>query len=135
MELVLDANILFAIMIRSSTTAQLAFEETLNLIAPEFIIEEFLNHEEEILGKLKRTQEEFVQMMHLLKDIITIIPSEEYSWYINSALAITPDEKDTMYFALALQRGCAIWSNDRKLKEQDQVKVYNTTELVDQLEW
>ena len=43
---------------------------------------------------------------------------------------ISPDEKDTAYFALALKLKCAIWSNDKKLKEQDKVTVYNTGELM-----
>ncbi|MBI2152065.1 hypothetical protein HYU21_05030 [Candidatus Woesearchaeota archaeon] len=35
-----------------------------------------------------------------------------------------------VYFALALKLNCALWSNDKKLREQSEVKVYNTYELV-----
>src|SRR3989338_2880005 len=104
MELVIDANILFAILIRNSVTATLAFDTHLVLIAPEFLIEEFLKHEEEISKKLKRSREEFVSIMHELCDIIMIIPSEEYVDKIESAKKSTPDLNDTMYLALALQR-------------------------------
>ena len=35
-----------------------------------------------------------------------------------------------MYFALALKLNCGIWSNDKKLKNQDKVKVYSTEDLL-----
>jgi predicted nucleic acid-binding protein len=116
MELVIDANILFAILIRDSYTANLVFKNNITLIAPEFLIEEFFKHEKLIISKLKRTREEFVQIMHQLNDIIRIIPSEEYENNLNTALEITPDENDAMYFALAIKLKCDIWSNDAKLK-------------------
>ena len=33
------------------------------------------------------------------------------------------------YFALALKLNCAIWSNDKKLKEQNKIQVCSTHEL------
>ena len=43
---------------------------------------------------------------------------------------ISPDINDTEYFALALKLKCSIWSNDKKLKKQNKVKVYSTEEIV-----
>lgn len=37
---------------------------------------------------------------------------------------------DSEYFALALKLNCAIWSNDKRLKQQDKIKVYSTEDLV-----
>lgn len=37
---------------------------------------------------------------------------------------------DTEYFALALKLKCSVWSNDKKFKKQDKVKVYSTNELI-----
>ena len=130
MELIIDANILFAVLIRSGVTAELAFEKDIHLIAPEFLVEEFLNHENEILGKMRCTREEFVKMIHTLNEVITVIPSDEYAGYITRALSIAPDQNDTAYFALALKRNCAIWSNDKMLKQQNKIKIYNTAELI-----
>jgi len=42
----------------------------------------------------------------------------------------SPDEKDIMYLALALKLKSAVWSNDKKLKTQDKVKVYSTNDLL-----
>jgi len=49
--------------------------------------------------------------------------------YVEKAEKLTPDLDDMTYFALALKLNCAIWSNDKKLKEQNKVEVYNTYEL------
>ena len=48
---------------------------------------------------------------------------------MKEAEEISPDEKDILYFALALKLKCGIWSNDKRLKQQDQVRIYSTAEL------
>jgi len=130
MILVIDANILFSALIKNSLTAELIFEEDLLLYTPEFIVEEFLKYEDLILKKTSRTKEEFIGIMHILREIITVIPKEEYSEFMKEAEIISPDEKDVMYFALTLKLKCGIWSNDKKLKEQDKIKIYSTKEIL-----
>ena len=49
--------------------------------------------------------------------------------YVEEAEKLTPDPDDMAYFALALKLNCAIWSNDKKLKDQNKIKIYNTHEL------
>jgi predicted nucleic acid-binding protein len=131
--LVIDANVLFSALIKNSLTAEIIFEEDIIPSAPEFVIEEFLKYEDLILKKTSRTREEFIQIMHMLKDIITVVPKEEYSKFIGEAEKFSPDEKDVMYLALALKLKCAVWSNDKRLKQQDRVKVYSTEDLRNEL--
>jgi predicted nucleic acid-binding protein len=50
-----------------------------------------------------------------------------------TAKKICPDPKDAFYFAAALKLNCAIWSNDKELKNQNYVKVYSTSDLVKML--
>ena len=133
MEVILDANILFAGLMKASTTALLLFDPHLKLYTPEFILEEFMNYSSLIQKKMKRTHDEFVMIRHQLHQVITVVPQEEYEQYVDKAKTISPDDKDVMYFALALKMKCGIWSNDKKLKEQDQVIVYDTGELLDHL--
>ncbi len=45
MDLIVDANILFAALIKNSMTAKLMFVERLHLYAPEFLLDEFEKHE------------------------------------------------------------------------------------------
>ena len=130
MELVIDANILFSALIKNSLTAELVFNDEIKLYSPEFIIEEFLKYEDEILEKTSRTRETFVMTMHMLKDIISVVPQEEYSALIVQGKEISPDPNDVLYFALALKLNCAIWSNDTRLKKQYKVKVYSSSEVM-----
>ena len=133
MELIVDANILFAALVKESTTARLLFNPNLRLYCPEFVLEEFMKYSDFIIQKMKRTREEFVTIMHQLHQIITIVPQEDYQHYIEEAESISPDDKDVPYVAAALKLQCAIWSNDRRLKEQDKVIIYNTKEVLDML--
>ena len=133
MILVIDANVLFSALIKNSLTAELIFEEDILLSTPEFIVTEFLKYENIILEKTHRTKEEFIQIMHVLKDIITVFPKEEYAKFIEEAEKFSPDPKDTLYLALALKLKCAVWSNDRKIRNQNKVKIYSTGELKKEL--
>ncbi len=68
--------------------------------------------------------------MHALKEVLTVIPKEEYISFFENAKTISPNEKDILYFALALKLNCGIWSNDKRLKEQNKILVYSTTEVM-----
>ena len=131
--LVVDANVLFSALIKDSVTAELLLHQGFILFTPEFIMQEFLKYQADILNKTSRTEAEFMQIVNMLNDIITVVPSEEYSEFMNEAEVISPDKKDVMYFALALKLKCAMWSNDKHLKNQDKVKIYSTGDLFKEL--
>lgn len=131
MELVIDANILISALIKDSLTAELLFEKDLKLYAPYFMIEEFMKYEELVLKKTHRSRSEYIEALHYLKDIINPVPEKEFSDFLEEAEKISPDEGDVPYFALALKLNCGIWSNDKKLKEQDKVQVYSTMEILE----
>lgn len=130
MILVVDANILFAALIKNSLTAELMFNADFKLYTCEFIIGEFFKHEKDILKKTHRTREQFITIMHQLKDIITVIPEEEYSIQMIEAKKFSPDPDDVMYLALAMKLNTAIWSNDERLKKQNKVAIYKTSDLM-----
>jgi|SRR3989344_1276974 len=130
MDLVIDANILFAALIKDSLTLGIILNENIRLFAPEFLLEEFSKHRDEILKKTKRTDNEFKELYESLKFIITIIPAEEFKDLIKESEKISPDKNDVHYFALALKLNCPLWSNDKKLKEQNEIKIYSTQELI-----
>jgi predicted nucleic acid-binding protein len=130
MNLVADANILFSALIKDSLSTKLLFNQNLKLYCPDFMIEEILKHYRLIREKSSLDEEKFIQVMHMLKDQILVIQQEKYSDFIEEAIRTSPDINDAMYFALALKLSCKIWSNDKKLKNQDKVKVLNTEEIV-----
>ncbi|MBS3145695.1 hypothetical protein J4414_02740 [Candidatus Woesearchaeota archaeon] len=105
------------------------FYSRIHFFTPEYIFTELEKHKDEILEKTERTTEEFFRLVETLKRRINIIPLEELVLYVEEAEKLTPDPDDMAYFALALKLNCAIWSNDKKLKEQDKIEVYNTHEL------
>ncbi len=129
MRLVVDANILFSALIKDGFTAKLFFKDNLYLYTPEFIIEEFEKYEHLILKKTKRSPEEFKDIMVMFREIVTVVPEDEYSKFMECAEGISPDEKDFAYFALAIRLKCPIWSNDKALKNQNSVKVFSTVEV------
>ena len=78
MKIVIDANILFAALIKKGVNAEIIFNEDFELHAPSFIVDEFLKYEKLILRKTKRTKGEFDEIMIFLKEVIKIIPEDEY---------------------------------------------------------
>lgn len=129
MDLVIDANILFSVLIKDGFSYNLLFSDSFHLFTPGYIFTEFEEHKKEILKKTERTEEEFFRLLEILKRRIVIVPLEELVQYVEEAEKITPDPDDMAYFALALKLNCAIWSNDGKLKEQNKIIVYHTHEL------
>ena len=130
MRLVVDANILFSALISEGKTAEILVNNMGELYAPEFLLEEFRNHKREILTKTKRTSEDFEFIFGLFKEIIITVPSYEYRDFLPKAKEISPDPDDVPYFALALKLQIPLWSNDKKLKQQTQLKVCSTQDLL-----
>ena len=134
MELIIDANVLMsALILTEGKTYDLIFNDRTKLFSPEFLLEEFEEHKEEILAKSKLSESDFELFLSLISSQIEFVPYTEFEEYISEAEKITPDPGDTEYFALALKLKCSIWSNDKKFKKQNKVKVYSTSELMKQI--
>lgn len=129
MDLVVDANILFSVLIKDGFTHTLLFNNTFHLFMPEYAFAELEKHKTEVLKKTRRAEDDFFGLLEILKKRIAIIPLEELTSYVEEAEKLTPDPDDMVYVALALKLDCAIWSNDKKLKEQAAIPVYHTHEL------
>ncbi len=131
MELVVDANVLISALIASQgKSCELVFNDRLRLYAPEFLLEEVEKYKEEILTKSKLSKSEFDLFLSIISTRIDFIPYSDFENYIPESEKFSPDPNDTEYFALALKLKCGFWSNDKRLKEQNKVKVYSTTELL-----
>jgi len=134
MKLVVDANILFSALIKEGMTKKILFDLSYELYSPAFIFEEFKKHQNEILFKTHRTNEEFYKILESLKEIISFVPDEDFTDYIEGAEKICPDYDDSAYFALALKLNCGIWTEDKKLKEQNKINIYSTKDLIEKCE-
>ena len=131
MELIVDANILMSALISTEgKTYDRIFNGTIKLFSPEFLLEEVEEHKKEILYISGLSDSDFELFLSLISSQIEFIPHTEFKKYASEAEKITPDMDDSDYFALALKLRCGIWSNDKKLKQQNKVKVYSTTEII-----
>jgi predicted nucleic acid-binding protein len=130
MQVITDANIIMAMLVRPGKPIDLFFNSRLSLFAPQLLFEELKSNKEEIMEKSRLNEDEFEWLYVILKHNIKIIPEEEFLKYREKADEICPDPKDIVYFALALYLNCPIWSNEKKLKEQNEVIVYATHDLM-----
>ena len=131
MKLIVDANVLFAALIKEGSTAELLISDKLQLFAPEFLFTEFAKYKQLILRKTHRNEEEFNHFLEILKEQISIVPKKEIAPFMDEANKISPDPKDTIYLALAIALKSNIWSNDKKLKQdQTKITIYSTDELI-----
>lgn len=134
MQLIVDANVVIAALIKPGLPADLFFKEELELVAPKLLFEEIKNNKELIVRKSRLSEEEINKFIFIFEQRIFIVPEEEFVRFKKKAEEICPDPKDVTYFALALYLNCPIWSNEKKLKEQPKVEVYATHELMKLLE-
>ena len=131
MDLVVDANILFAALIKENITSELLLMREFHLYAPDFIFTEFEKYRDYLKNKSERTDEDFDHLLEVFKRNTKLITKEEIQPYIEKAKSITPDIGDVPYFAIALKLQIPIWSNDKDLKEkQSEIVIYTTADLM-----
>lgn len=131
MELVIDANILMSALIATEgKTYDLIFNEKVKLFSVDKLLGELKKYKAEILKKSGLSEYDFELFLSLISAEIEFVPYSESEKFSPDAKKIAPDQNDTEYFALALKLNCAIWSNDKRLKQQDKIKVYSTEDLV-----
>jgi len=138
MLLVVDANELFAGIITKgkglqSWTLDILFSDKVEFSAPLRLLVELEKNKEEIRRKSKFSERDFDIFVGIIKLRINFIPFEEFSDKIAEAKGLAPHLKDAEYFALALKLDCAIWSEEKAFKNQSNVKVFNSRELVELL--
>ena len=131
MKFVVDANVLFSFFWRDSFTKRLLTGNYFELCSPEFSLEEIEKYKEEIMRKAKIDLEEFERLRRELILYVDFFSLSDYGKFLSKAVEVCPDEDDVDYFALALKFGVGIWSNDKMLKGQDDVKVLDTMEVLD----
>ena len=130
MDLVVDANILFAALIKNNITSELLLKREFHLYAPEFIFDEFEKYRDYLKKKTDRSDEDFDRLLDVFKRNIDLISKDDLQSYIEKAESISPDIKDVPYIAIALKLNIPIWSNDKALKKKlNEIKVYSTDDL------
>lgn len=133
MNIIIDANIVFSALIKDSFTRRIIFDYPGYFIFPLYLYIEFKTHESELIGKSGLSRHEFDELFESLLRKMELIPDIELEDYIGEANEIVKDidPDDVLFFACALAfKDSIIWSNDKRLKSQKQVKVLNTKEII-----
>src|SRR3989344_2314542 len=102
-----------------------------NFVAPEFLLKEFENHKEEILGRTKLSRDEFDRVINFIFEQISFVPIGEFKDNLPSANEILKEHyKDIQYVALALKLNCSIFSGDKVLRNLWLKKVLSPKEMI-----
>ena len=87
MKVTVDANILFACLIKDSTTRRLFFNPALSIFAPEFIVNELLLHILEIKEKSGLADEDLLRLIEIVFGNIILVPDKNLGPFFDPALA------------------------------------------------
>ena len=137
MKIIIDTNIFFSGLIKDSKTRKILFHSEHEFYIPDFFLFELKKYKEYLIKKTKLNKSEFKQITDDLLENVYLIPIKEYSAKLIEARKIIGDvdEKDIPFIAVALSIGNdGIWSNDKHFKEQSEIKVYTTNDLILKLE-
>ncbi|MBU4352598.1 MAG: hypothetical protein KJ939_05990 [Nanoarchaeota archaeon] len=111
MEVVLDSNVLFRILISQGDILKLMFDIKLVIFAPARLKEEFLNNKEEILKKSGLSESKFNELASIMFDIIKLVSLNEYKQFLPKAkVLLGKHEKDEDFIALCLMKGIKLWT-------------------------
>ena len=128
--IVVDASILFSFFKPESFTRNLlksVYLKGAKLIVPDFALDELYLLKQKICKFCDIGGLEFIISFALLSEILEVVPRSEFKKFESKALKLLPEHsKDMPYFALALASDCAIWSNEKRFKEQSEVDIFST---------
>jgi len=136
--LVVDTNVLISALLKDdSVTARLLRSNAYSYYYPWDGLTEIDHYRDYVISKRCRyiQASSFEHALQFVLGSINIVPSEMYSCRINEAFNLIKDKdpKDTPFLALALQLRSPIWSNDKHFKNLDNVMIYSTQSLIEQL--
>ncbi len=130
MRVTVDANVLFACLIKDSTTRRMFFNPALSLFAPEFIVDEFARYLVEVRKKSGLSDEELYQLVDKVLGQLVLVPDKNLKPFLPAAASIVEDPKDWLYISCALYENTIIWSHDRDFGTQKRIRIISTKELI-----
>jgi len=137
MEVVLDYNVVFSALQKKGLAHELlaliVFSDSIIAIVPEYFWVEFEKHKEKLVRLSKLDEQDFEDMVEILRSEIISVPKEIYEKELETAKSICRDVKDAPYVALALHRDAPLVTGDRALREDASraIKVYSPRELLE----
>ena len=115
-EAVLDANVLFRMLISQGDILEILFNDKLSLCSPERLKEEFLKHEEEIIEKSKLPRHDVENLSSLIFGKVALVPLSEYKGLLPRANELLGEHgKDEDFVALCLLKNAKLWTYEKLL--------------------
>jgi len=134
MILIIDTNIIFAGLLRDSTTRALLIGSPIELFAPETAIKEIRKNENQIIERSGLSKEEFEILFNLITDSITVVEKERYAHNPKQAKDLISDPGDAPFLALALSMpNDGIWTENVKHFQNANIRIWTTKEIIQQL--
>jgi len=137
LSIVVDSNIIFAGLIRNSSTRAILASTDIEFVVPEWVHSELREHIGELAEKAGVPEKEMERYVEQIFQIVHTMPMEEYKDSLAEALEIMSetDPDDAPFLAVAIATGAdAIWTNDAHFLEQQRVKVVSTRDMMKMLE-
>ena len=137
MNIVIDANILIAALLKDSKMRELIVNSLHKLLVPEVHFQEIEEHKAELLEKSGLNEEEFDILLMKLSNYFTIAKSDSVLSFIEEAenLMGSIDKDDVPVIATSLAyKNCPIWSDDKHFQQQKKIKVWKTEEIIKTIE-
>ena len=137
MNIVIDANILIAALLKDSKMRELIVNSLHKLLVPEVHFQEIEEHKAELLEKSGLNEEEFDILLMKLSNYFTIVKSDSVLSFIEEAQNLIGkiDKDDVPIIATALAHDiCPIWSDDNHFQQQKKIKVWKTEEIIKTIE-
>ena len=94
MKLVVDANSLFAALLRDGLTRRIWFNPLLELYAPPFLVMELDKYKEMLVGRSSGSMDDFLALASSLLSKVSFVKDEEASPYFEASRALSNDPKD-----------------------------------------
>ncbi len=141
LSLVADSNVLFTYFWERSAL-HIALEHGAKISTSEFFFAELSNHARELQEKAGISNKRFAQHREELVSKIAVFQKEKYAAELKTVkdgIRNFPSQEqqelldDADFLALAIQRKCPLWSQDRLLKKQKLVPVLDTREIIELL--
>lgn len=137
-KIVVDTNVLISALINPDSIVWEVVEiEEVDFLAPEIVVDEIEKYESLIKDKLdsREREEEYDYLLSELFHPIVIVSPSVYEEKVKEAHKVMKsiDEKDTEFLALALTYDIPVWSDDGDFQEQNEVEVYTTEQIVEEI--
>lgn len=132
MKVVVDTNILFSFFRENPVRSMIINAQfySLRLFTPDYALQELEANKKDLMKYTKLKDDGDIEIIfQAIKEYIETKPSTFFQECKDEAKALSPDQKDAPFFALALKLKADIWSNEPRLKRQEKVKVLNTQDI------